>query len=433
MSFEIPELNRKHGIFKQLSMIFLTLYIYSIYVLSYTQYHMFCSIFLLASALFSILNIIMTKESFKLEYSFFSLLLFVIYVLLSTFWVETDIGVNSFLMTFVQLFGFYLVVRMNIQDETDFKNVLLAVFVGTTIMCLYVLFFYGIGEIIARISVGRRIGQEINQSNGMGIYCTILNAISLYYIMYEKKYWCTAVLAMSCLVMLGAGSRKSFLLMALTILLLFMFKSNTGKAVRFIAVGIILILAVYMVLEIASSGDNYFFFRIAQLFEIFQDNQANLRDDSLLSRSDMIKYGMELWSQNPIFGYGPVQYEHFYSLIYGLRRPPHSTFIQVLVGFGSIGFVLYYGIYVYVVKKLIPMLKKRSKYSALVFTLIVVFLVNDIGANMLYSKYQYLFFGIFAGYVSIIVKKEGENHNEDPYSGTEIPYQPDPDMSGTEG
>ncbi|MBQ4602692.1 MAG: O-antigen ligase family protein [Clostridia bacterium] len=435
MRLESPQLEKKYGFFKLMSMVFLTLFIYSMYVLAYSERLNFISdIFFLGAIAFSLLNFIITKDGFKFDYSFFSLLLFVMYAMLTTFWALSDTGVTGFISTLVQLFGFYLMIRINIQDEKDLRVVLWAIYVGTVIMCLYTVSYYGVGEIISRISVGGRIGQEINQSNGMGIYCTVLNILSLYYIMMEKKYWCLISLVLSSFVMLGAGSRKSFLLMGVALLLLFMFKSKNGIALRFMAIAAVLIVAIYLVLEFADRESNYFLFRIAQVFEIFQDDAGTLRDDSLLTRSGMIQYGLELWSDNPVFGYGPEQYEYFYSLLHGVRRPPHSTFIQVLVGYGSIGFVLFYGIYGFVYTKLIPMLKNQRKYSILMLTLSVVFLINDIGANMLNNKYLYLFFAIYAAYITIRLDDEkGEMLNEDPYSSTEIPYQPDTHMSGAEG
>ncbi len=425
MSFERPPLERKYGFFKLMAMVFLTLYIYSLYVMAYSEELNFITdILFLGAIAFSFLNFVITKDGFKLDYSFFSLLLFVMYAMMTTFWAPSEEGVFGFVVTLIQLFGLYILIRINIQDEKDFRVILMALYIGTIIMCLYTVFYYGIGEIISRISVGLRIGQEINQSNGMGIYCTVLNILSLYYLIFEKNYWSIPVLILSTFVMVGAGSRKSFLLMGVALLFLFMFKTKKGVALRFMAVGVVLLLAVYLVIEFADRESNYFLYRVAQVFEIFSDDQSAITDDSLLTRSGMIQYGLELWSDNPVFGYGPEQYEYFYSLLHGVRRPPHSTFIQVLVGYGSIGFIFFYGIYAFVYSKLIPMLKRQRKYSILMLTFALIFLINDIGANMLNNKYLYIFFAIYAGYITITLNDEkGDVTNEISDVSAEIPYQ----------
>lgn len=424
MRLEMPSFQRKYGFFKLMSMVFLTLYIYSLYVIAYSESLNFISdIFFLGAIAFSFLNFIINKDGFKLDFTFFSLLLFVTYAMLTSFWAPSQEGVLGFIFTLIQLFGMYILVRINIQDEKDFRIVLWAIFVGTLIMCIYSVMFYGIGEIISRISVGHRIGAEINQSNGMGIYCTVLNILCLYFIMFEKKYWCYLVLALSAFIQIGAGSRKSFILLGIAVLILFMFKTKKGIVIRFMVVGVILFVAIYLVLEFADRESNYFLYRIAQIFEVFQDDRSSLTDDSLLTRSGMIQYGLELWSNNPIFGYGPEQYEYFYSLLHGVRRPPHNTFIQVLVGYGAIGFSFFYGIYAFVYSKLISMLKNQRKYSVLMLTFAIMFLVNDIGANMLNNKYLYLFFAIYAAYISIKLDYEkGDMTDEIPYVGAEVPH-----------
>ncbi len=424
-SLERPELNKKYGIFKLMSITCLALYIVSLYVIAYSNYTFICDVFFLGALGFSVLNFIMTRESFKLDYCFFTLLLFVMYAAVTTFWAECDTGVFGMILTLIQLFGFYMIIRMNISDERDLRVVLWAIYIGAVIMCIYTVMYYGIGEIISRISVGHRIGQEISQVNAMGINCTILNIMTLYYIMFEKKYWCCLVLPLSVFVMIGCGSRKAFLLMALALLLLFMFKSKKGVLLRFMAVGCVLLIALYLVLQFADRESNYFLYRIAQVFEVFQDNQAGLTDVSIADRSSMITYGLELWSDNPVFGYGPEQYEYFYSILRGMRRPPHCTYIQVLVGYGIIGFTLFYGLYVFVFTKLIPMIKRQRKYSILIFTFTTVFLANDFGANMLNNKYLYLFFGIYSAYIAIKLDVEkGENNNEVPDFSSEVSHEP---------
>lgn len=420
-----PPIEGRYGFFKLMSMVFLTLYIYSLYVMAYSErLNIITDILFLGAIAFSLLNFIIAKDGFRLDYSFFSLLLFVMYAMMTAFWAPSQEGVTSLIATLVQLFGLYILVRINIQSEKDLRVILWALYIGTVIMCIYTVMYYGVGEIISRISVGDRIGQEINQSNGMGIYCTVLNILSLYFLMFEKHYWSIPVLILSSFVMVGAGSRKSFLLMTMALLILFMFKTKRGIALRFMAVGIVLLVAVYLIIEFADRESNYFLYRVAQIFEIFSDDQSAITDDSLLTRSGMIQYGLELWADNPVFGYGPEQYEYFYSLLHGVRRPPHSTFVQILVGFGAIGFSLFYGVYAFVYSKLIPMLKRQRKYSILMLTFAVIFLINDIGANMLNNKYLYIFFAIYAGYISITLNDEkGDAANEISDVGAEIPYQ----------
>jgi len=235
------------------------------------------------------------------------------------------------------------------------------------------------------------------------LYCTVLFIMTMYFIIFEKKKWAYAVLPVSLFVLVGAGSRKSFLLVALAFLLMEMFKSKKGRAIRVLAILSVICVAVYFVMELAET--NKFFYRFAQVFNIFAEEEA-VTDVSLNTRSYMIEYGLELFSKKPVQGYGPMQFEYFYSLLHGVRRPPHSTFIQILVGFGLIGFTLFYGMYVYVIRKLVPMIRKHRKYSIMIITIVIMFLANDIGGNMLNHKFIYMFFAIYASYINMKLDDE---------------------------
>ncbi len=415
------QLNNSNTPIRKLNQILITLYIYSLFVVAYSPETVFISELLFVAAFAgSFLDFLLTKEGFSADITFFSLLLFVTYACITCFWAESDYWVVQHISTLIQLFGLYVLIRLNVRNERELKVILWAIFVGIIFMCVYTVAFYGIGEIISRISAGVRIGDEINQENGMGLYCTMLSIMSLYYVLYEKRYWCLAVLPLSLFVLVGAASRKSFLLIAVGALVLIMFKSKKGKLMRFFAVMVVFIIAIYFVMEFAES--NKYLYRLSRMFHIFDQDSL---DDSLATRTHMISLGIQLFLQNPVFGYGPMQFEHQYSLIHGIRRAPHTTYLQVMVSYGSIGTILFYGIYVYFLKNIIDMVKNGRNYSVLMLTMILVFLTNDIGANMLDGKFVYIFFAIYAGYLKMKLdteKTEGESTDEDIIHSTALSY-----------
>lgn len=404
MPFVMQERYNKYGFIKWMSMASLFIYICSLFVLSYSdKYNIISKGLFLITVFFALLNVFISKVSFKLDYSFFALLLFIGYIILSSIWVVDETGVNAHVFTMVQLFALYIIVRLLVQSEKDLRIVLWAVFTGAFIMCMYTILFYGARGIISLVLNGRRIGGEINQSNSMGLYCTILTILSLYFAFWEKRYWCLLTIPLAIFILVGAGSRKSFLLLAFSTGFIFIFKSKKRRLTRLLVVACILIFAVFLILELADT--NVYIERLAQIFKVFKDN-GELHDDSLITRSNMIDYGFELFSEKPVFGYGPVQYEYYYYLINGLRRPPHSTYLQILVGYGLVGFSLFYGIYAFIIAKIIPMLKRNREYSVLIAVFVLLFLINDIGANMLNSKFLFIFIAVYASYLKIRLDSE---------------------------
>jgi len=277
-------------------------------------------------------------------------------------------------------------------------------------MCLYTVYYYGVGYIISQISVGGRIGQEINQVNGMGMYCAILIAIMFYMVLYEKKWLYLAFAPLALFVLLGTGSRKGFMLAFVGVFVILFFKSGSKKLLVIFGAIMTLGIFVYLIYEFAES--NYFFYRLSQALALIDSNEVT--EGSISVRNEMISFGMDLFKQNPIKGYGLMQYEYLYGLTYGAPRPAHNTYIQVLVSFGIIGFVLYYGMYFYFIKNTLIFLKKNIRYVVLIASIIVVMLFNDIGANMINHKYGYIFMGLLASYVSVAKSLDDRGLTDDP-------------------
>ena len=51
--------------------------------------------------------------------------------------------------------------------------------------------------------------------------------------------------------------------------------------------------------------------------------------------------------------------------------------------------------------------------AVVLLTLAFIFLINDFGANMLTSKYMYIFLAVFVSYCDIVKENESELETED--------------------
>ncbi|MBQ4055454.1 MAG: O-antigen ligase family protein [Clostridia bacterium] len=395
---------------ERITILSIYLYIGSIYVLSYSAYNGISRALFMATLFLTVIKTVMNRNTISIDLPNVFMALFIAYALLSSFWVVSQSGVDERVSTLFNLVLLYLVIRLNISSMKDLRVVLNAIIVGTIIMCLYTVYYYGVGYIISQISVGGRIGQEINQVNGMGMYCAILIAIMFYMVLYEKKWLYLAFAPLALFVLLGTGSRKGFMLAFVGVFVILFFKSGSKKLLVIFGAIMTLGIFVYLIYEFAES--NYFFYRLSQALALIDSNEVT--EGSISVRNEMISFGMDLFKQNPIKGYGLMQYEYLYGLTYGAPRPAHNTYIQVLVSFGIIGFVLYYGMYFYFIKNTLIFLKKNIRYVVLIASIIVVMLFNDIGANMINHKYGYIFMGLLASYVSVAKSLDDRGLTDDP-------------------
>ena len=75
-------------------------------------------------------------------------------------------------------------------------------------------------------------------------------------------------------------------------------------------------------------------------------------DNSFDVRANMIKLGWNWFLDKPILGYGLRNFTVLYQEITGWETYSHNNFIEILVGLGLTGFVVYYSIYIYLFVKL---------------------------------------------------------------------------------
>ena len=408
--FDAPDVHT--NVFRRAAIISIYLYIASLYVLSYwSQLNMISQALFVLMVLMTGLDVVIHRPHVDFDFTMVSMIAFIALYEASSFWVESQDSVSISMQTLAMMLILYMVLRLNIRSFADVHMLLMAITVGTLIMCGYTIIYYGPVQLFRGIVTGARLGQEINQANMMGIYNSILIAILLYYVMYERKRYMMLFIIPALVVLLAAGSRKGVLLLALAVVLMIIMRVK--KRQRIVLISVLAIITVVMVaLIFAFAETNIVFKRMAELLSL-ADEESYLTDMSIRTRRSMITYGLELFVQRPFFGYGPVQFEYFWSLFHGLRRPPHSTYIQVLVATGSAGFVLFYGQYGYYLRGFVRMAKARMRFMPLIGVLVAMMLFNDIGGSMLANKYTYVILAIIAGYFTQARKLYAAGKNDD--------------------
>ena len=405
IELEQRQTEKKYGKFKMITMAAIVAFICSLYILNYSEKYNIISqgLFALSLAL-TMLKLLVNTHCFYKDYTFYAFVFMVVYNFISSFWVVCGTGVSEFLQTFTLLSLFYFVLRVNINSEKDFRVILWAVIVGTLIMCFYTILFYGPARILSAFVTAERIGSEVNQANGMGAYCAMAAVIMIYFIAMEKKKLLIPFLLIDLLILFATGSRRAIMIIIVcSVVFLVMYKKK-GRVRRFLLL-VCAVLILYQIIQMLAPS-NYFFYRLAQSLQIFGDDSEALTDGSLITRMSFYELAFKLFLKKPIFGHGPVQFEYYYYMLYGLRRPPHSTYMQILVGYGALGFSVFYGMYVYLTVKAYKAVKALRKYAVLILSLMILLIVNDFAANYLTNKCLYLFLGLCASYFTIDIKED---------------------------
>jgi O-antigen ligase len=186
---------------------------------------------------------------------------------------------------------------------------------------------------------------------------------------------CTLISSIFLLCVVLTGSRKSIVLAAagLFILMLYLYPKKRFRKVMIstavILFGFLFITKIPFLCEIAGS-------RIVSTIQYFFTGETP--DASMVTRSRLIKIGMEYFSKKPKTGYG---LDNFRIITNHSDLYSHNNFVEILFGSGIIGFCIYYSKYVFLLlKHLVLKLKKTdSDYitSKMLFWIFILFTVFE--------------------------------------------------------
>ena len=391
--------------YKKLATYTLYLYILSLYVLAYDPQLNIISktLFLIVIGTYS-LYLIKDKHISGGSIYIFAFT-FAFYATLSALWSIEISYAFSRNITLYQVIILMLVIYNLVTTREDLDNIILCLFWGGALMCIYAIIYYGPGEILYRMQNGIRLGGEINQENGFGTYCVISFVIGIFQVMYKKKWLYIIPSVIALILSFGSGSRRSLLIAIIATGVLFAFKKGKvkiGKLLIYIAIFYIVIL---ILSNLEYSGE--IFTRFISLIDSFSE-ESDVVDGSFEGRMNMIELGLEKFKENPLFEYGTDQFASMYDDGTGFRRPSHNNFIEILVGYGLIGFGLFYGPIIVCMIRIFKKANMMDIHAKIIFVLYFIELVSHMATDVLINKFSYIYLSIIF-ILSNIIKKENIN------------------------
>ena len=226
-------------------------------------------------------------------------------------------------------------------------------------------------------------GAYMNSNNvGRNFYMGILFAIIAYSSTKKHLLFTVALIAVFLLFLALTGSRGA-LLVAIGFLVLF-FIASAKNALSFLRNLLIVFVVCYLSYTAIMNID--FLYQIigrrieALIYGTFNniDYIGSGDGNSAYFRLHMIKEGLAVFSQRPIFGWGLFAYSQMATT----GTYTHSNFVEMLVSGGVVGFIFYYLPLFFL---LISSIKKMANYrdnNRLLFSAIFAFLVVKIASNI---------------------------------------------------
>lgn len=383
---------KKNISIKNISLIFLSLYIITLFIFNYNLRLNFISeMFFIISFGTSLLAFILGEKKFKFEFPHLFITLFFLFSAISILWSTDQAVAFSHNIRLFQLYLLLLLVYHSIDNIDDLNLIIKSIFIGGILMSIYAFILYGLDGIINAIGEGSRLGGDVNQENSFGLYSAVTFFIGLYIAMFNKKKRYYIYILLPAIFIFLSGSRKAILIFIICLPIFFIFNSRKHIFIKTFVLYFFVIFFIYLTMN--STNLPPFLNRLDILLEgLFRDGEL---DNSSSTRIDMIRFGIQLFKEKPLFGYGASQYRIHYLHHFGEFRPPHNNYIDLLVSYGLIYFIIYYSTVMYFLYTLTKKYIKSGYSIYILFSLMMIlFIINDFTSQSNTFKLFYIFLGL---------------------------------------
>jgi O-antigen ligase len=299
-------------------------------------------------------------------------LIFAIFSLLSVLWAyDVNLVLDYSTRIIVILINLYvLFILLSKYNLTD--SILIGVIIGSFYNYLISLNFivpnyeiYEFGRFIGSVGNPNKLSKIMTIS----IFSSIMLLITKERIFIFK--WGLILNVFLALFVIFMTASKQAIILA-PILILFSINYGKGKIKNILLIAVFII-GLYKVatdflpnvefLEIFKK----FEYRIVSFYETIYGTSSGA---STSEREYLLFRGIEIFSERPIFGAGMNNFR-FFELKYA-----HNNYIELLVGVGLIGTIIFYRLYFVVIKKIIKM--RALKIKSILYTMVLVLLLMDL-------------------------------------------------------
>lgn len=319
-------------------------------------------------------------------------LLFVFYEFISCLWAfNQDVAISSFitqLQLFVLLIFSYVFIK-KIGGLEDYYN---GIYLSGICLVFYSLYVYGgVSGFLAIMNTGIRMGGLIGNENTYGLVFANAAIVAMYYCLFKNKKSHWFLTGLMIFFALSSGSKKAVFLLLMGVGFFILVKYGIRKFFKALFYSLIFMIMGWFLINLP------IFSRILKRLELYLSVSGNASDNL---RADLIRYGVELFTESPLLGYGLGNYHLFHwSGLYS-----HNNYIEVLVSLGIIGFILYYTIFI---KSLIGLILNRRHLKPIQFLLmfsIVSSLILGYGMVQFYGKSIWILMGVILAEIENIRK-----------------------------
>lgn len=381
------------------------LYIISLYLFTYTEDFIVSNVLAILLVASIGANFLLTRRKLVFNKLLFIFLLFTAICSISVYYALDQSVAILKVRTLILIFIVTLSLVNYIDNSKKLKAFMSYFIYAGCLASIYILTKSDLSKLT-------RFGSELGNVNAIGMIVGISATFCFYIILHEKKYLYLMPFVIMTIIILLTGSRKSLLFICMNVVIIIYLRNREslkGK-IKFIFISLIILLIIA-----------YLIFNVPVFYQIIGKRVENMfafvlgegtREGSINMRAYMIQAGFEMFKERPFTGYGIDNYRFLFSRLPragGWETYSHNNVIELMVGTGIFGVLIYYLTHFVVLKDLFKSSKSKP-YQTLCYTFIAIILSYTLLSVALIYYYDKHFNYILAvaSVIGRIIKLEKE-------------------------
>ena len=300
----------------------------------------------------------------------------VLYIIVSLAYTVNTINPDYVIKRVVVIFALGWLVARSVKNERNFKALANGLILGAGIVAIL-----AIATESGRLGIGRIGTRTVGSSVALSGVMLVGFICSLWYLVFfhgkKTKYLITCCFLF--LIMILTGSRRAILLSLLFIPLLLLLNKDIDKSKKtmiFLVAIIVVLITGYILIE-NEAFYSLVGWRFESMIQTMFWSDSSTMDASMLERTIMRKYAIQLFKEKPIFGYGVHGFAYKFSFYYGKLLYSHAGFVEILSCYGLVGFFIYYRGFILMFMDAIKIRRKMNRCHALLIAYVIMSFSTD--------------------------------------------------------
>lgn len=316
--------------------------------------------------------------------------LFTLLCCISCVWSQWQAKSIETSITMIQLSAMFVVFRMALRPIATKELFMSVILCAGIAMCIFYLSTYGISGYLAAMKGIGRIGSEFENTNTIGGSGAFIITIAVIQGIEKRKWYYYLAAAISAFIVIGSGSKAAILVSLVGILIAILYSATIRKNSKLHKFAMIVTLGVALLYIINNISSIPFLNSILERFEeMFADlaGRSMYANTSTTYRMKMNEVGLNAFLSHPLSGVG----------IYAMKDTlasnglpyiiVHCNYIELLADLGIIGFLVYYYVYYYMLRRI----RKCSINKSFAICMVFLMLLIDVTGVTYYSQRFILF------------------------------------------